>query len=308
MLIYSVYVLAVASVISAQQTTTSAVAAAAVNPSATSTAVAPVTTTVVAPVVTTAAAIVQTSSANGNVAATSAPVSPVASAATSASVPVSVQPTVFATATATATATAGGSGSTAFNPATACQGLADGAFACASSSQFTTCAAGVLQLAQVQACQPGLVCCQSTKRCEWPGTCPNAPSNWSPTTNSNNCQGAADYSFVCPNQSQYTYCLAGAPVLSQVSNCQLGLICCQSSRACVSQGQCNGPTVYPTQVFTTTSKGGPRRTYVHHKHKKFTAKIRHHHKHNPFKSPKTKKTTATATTMTTATTVSTKSA
>ncbi|KAJ3074683.1 hypothetical protein HDU98_010573 [Podochytrium sp. JEL0797] len=177
-------------------------------------------------------------------------------------------------------------------PPTSCHGQTDGTFMCSSSSQFTYCSAGVLQLSQVQSCQPGLVCCPTTKACTYPGTCPNAPAgNWAPATNNpDNCKGAKDYSFVCPNPTQFTYCLANAPVASQLQTCQPGLVCCATSQSCVYPGQCGTNPIYPYNPHATTTStrnghGNGVNPYTkHHHHHAYTPKVRHHHKHNPYKS------------------------
>lgn len=143
-----------------------------------------------------------------------------------------------------------------YNP-NSCQGIPDGHIYCTSQNTFNMCQNGLPVSSASQTCQPGLVCCAATNRCDVSG-CPSAYSPPMIYSNSRrlsligmslsrplalglklatdlavtvvNCAGKPDNYIMCSSTTTFNFCLNGVPVQAYDQTCQAGLTCCEATQ------------------------------------------------------------------------------
>ncbi|KAJ3302745.1 hypothetical protein HDU76_005478, partial [Blyttiomyces sp. JEL0837] len=126
------------------------------------------------------------------------------------------------------------------NPGGSCANKPDNYLTCTAGNTFQLCSAGKKSSKYDQICPTGLVCCETTQRCEF--TC---PVNYTPPPPPS-CYGIADDHIVCTGPSSFNICKNGVAAGATNQQCaNYGTVCCQNLNRCDWPG-CSGNSTYKT--------------------------------------------------------------
>ncbi|KAJ3212073.1 hypothetical protein HDU67_004079 [Dinochytrium kinnereticum] len=134
-----------------------------------------------------------------------------------------------------------------------CVGQKDGTIGCLTPTTFNVCENGQFAIAQPQSCPRTLVCCPTTRTCNFPGQCsftgPVNPVAPPPLT----CAGQPDGTTVCTGVNTINFCINGEIIRNTPSQlCAAGTVCCAATGRCDFVNRCpavgSGPVTPPPVV------------------------------------------------------------